>query len=66
MVGDVEKWDLFEASFKGPSSNNPYLDVTLDVEFAFAERRVGRAGILRWRRHVPRPLHAEYGRRLEL
>ncbi|MEO0509915.1 MAG: DUF5060 domain-containing protein [Verrucomicrobiota bacterium] len=30
----VEKWDCFEISFAGPSSGNPYVEVTLDATFS--------------------------------
>ncbi|MEM9398656.1 MAG: DUF5060 domain-containing protein [Verrucomicrobiota bacterium] len=30
----VEKWDCFEVTLSGPSSGNPYVDVTLDANFS--------------------------------
>jgi hypothetical protein len=36
----VAKWDVFEASFEGPSAGNPYLDVTFEATFSFGSRQV--------------------------
>ena len=38
MAAEVEKWGLFEAAFSGPKDGNPFVDVTLDVEFALGDR----------------------------
>ena len=46
MTADVERWDLFEAAFPGPKDGNPFVDVTLDVEFARDNRRAGGARLL--------------------
>jgi hypothetical protein len=40
MTASVEKWGMFEAAFAGPASGNPFVDVTLEVEFSLANRRV--------------------------
>ena len=42
MPVDVEKWGLFEAAFRGPKDGNPFVDVTLDVDFALDNRRFPR------------------------
>jgi hypothetical protein len=36
----VEKWGVFEATFKGPASGNPYLDVAFDAVFSHKSREV--------------------------
>jgi hypothetical protein len=36
----IAKWDHFEGSFAGPSSGNPYLEVTFDAVFSNAERQI--------------------------
>jgi Domain of unknown function (DUF5060)/Protein of unknown function (DUF4038)/Domain of unknown function (DUF5605) len=36
----VPQWDIFEASFTGPATGNPYLDVTFEATFSFANRQV--------------------------
>ncbi len=36
----VEKWDIFEASFDGPSAGNPYLDVSFDAIFSHKEQDI--------------------------
>ena len=41
---DVEKWGVFEAAFEGPSDGNPFLNVTLDVDFACGARHVPAPG----------------------
>ena len=40
MPQATEQWDYFEASFEGPSSGNPFLDVAFEASFAFANREV--------------------------
>jgi hypothetical protein len=40
----VAKWDIFEATFDGPSGGNPYLDVTLDAIFALGAREIAVPG----------------------
>ena len=40
MTPVVEKWNVFEAAFQGPSEGNPFVDVTLDVEFSQQNRTV--------------------------
>ena len=37
---EVEQWGLFEVELKGPSSGNPFKDVTLTAEFVQEHRRV--------------------------
>ena len=44
MTAQVEKWGLVEADFPGPKEGNPFVDVTLDVEFARDNRRVTAPG----------------------
>ncbi len=34
----VERWGMFELALHGPSSGNPFLDVTLSAEFAHQGR----------------------------
>lgn len=36
----VEKWGVFEASFAGPSTGNPFLDVAFDAIFKHKSREV--------------------------
>ena len=36
----IAKWDMFEASFAGPSGGNPYLDVALEGVFRQTARTV--------------------------
>ena len=33
LVSDVEKWDIFEISLFGPSTGNPFVDVSLSANF---------------------------------
>ena len=40
MTEAVEKWGVFEAAFAGPAHGNPFVDVTLDVEFARSNRKL--------------------------
>jgi hypothetical protein len=40
MTSTIEKWGVFEAAFQGPSNGNPFLDVTLDVDFFQSARKV--------------------------
>jgi hypothetical protein len=40
----VEKWDLFELSLKGPDGGNPYLDIELSAIFRKGHREVETAG----------------------
>ena len=44
MAAEVEKWGLFEAALPGPKDGNPFVDVTLDVDFALDNRRVPTPG----------------------
>ena len=39
-AGAVEQWGLFEASFTGPASGNPYLDVPLSATFTRGAQRI--------------------------
>jgi hypothetical protein len=36
----VAKWDVFEASFDGPSGGAPYLEVALEATFSFGARQL--------------------------
>ncbi|WP_180902718.1 DUF5060 domain-containing protein [Martelella soudanensis] len=36
----VEKWSVFETSFEGPSSGNPFVDVSFDAIFVHKSREV--------------------------
>lgn len=40
MAQTVEKWDFFEASFEGPKTGNPFLDVSFAAEFSQGSRKV--------------------------
>lgn len=40
MTAEVEKWSVFETAFAGPKVSNPFVDVTLDVDFNRDNRRV--------------------------
>src|SRR3974390_309595 len=40
MTAEVEKWGAFEAEFAGPMAGAPFVDVTLDIDFAFGARTV--------------------------
>ena len=44
MAAEVKKWGLFEAALSGPKDGNPFVDVTLDVDFALDNRRVPAPG----------------------
>jgi hypothetical protein len=44
MTADVERWGLFETEFVGPKEGNPFVEVELDVDFAFGNRRVPAPG----------------------
>ena len=44
MAAAIEKWGLFEAAFSGPADGNPFVDVTLEVDFALGARRVATPG----------------------
>ncbi|MAN46534.1 MAG: hypothetical protein CMF04_10105, partial [Hyphomonas sp.] len=37
---EIAQWDLFEASFSGPSGGNPFIDVELEAIFAQHGRKV--------------------------
>jgi hypothetical protein len=37
-MSSTPKWDVFEATFSGPSSGNPHLDVNFEGLFAFGSR----------------------------
>ena len=39
-AGDVEQWGLYEIALKGPSTGNPFRDVTLSAQFTQAHRTV--------------------------
>lgn len=41
---DVERWDVFEASFEGPGSGNPFIDVALEAIFTIGHRSVTVSG----------------------
>lgn len=36
----VERWDVFELTFDGPSTGNPFIDVTFSATFSFQNRKV--------------------------
>ena len=40
MTTTVAQWEMFEASFTGPSAGNPFVDVQLEAVFQQHERRV--------------------------
>lgn len=40
MTSTIAQWDMFEASFTGPSEGNPFVEVTLEATFQQHERRV--------------------------
>src|SRR5690348_5677678 len=40
----VERWGVFEASFPGPSSGNPFVDVQLSAVFRYENRSVRVSG----------------------
>ncbi len=42
--GTVERWNVFEASFAGPSDGNPFLDVQFGARFTFEHRTVDVSG----------------------
>lgn len=44
MGASIEKWDRFEASFHGPATGNPFVDVTLWADFAHQGRTVSAPG----------------------
>ena len=44
MTAEVEKWGLFEAVLSGPKGGNPFVDVTLEVDFALGARNVPAPG----------------------
>ena len=46
MTAEVEKWGLFEAVLSGPKGGNPFVDVTLEVDFALGARTRPRARLL--------------------
>ncbi|MGC9394728.1 MAG: DUF5605 domain-containing protein [Anaerolineae bacterium] len=35
---NVERWDIFELAFDGPSEGNPFIDVTFGARFAYKHR----------------------------
>lgn len=39
-MSTVPKWDIFEASFHGPTDGNPFLDVALEAVFTQGTRKV--------------------------
>jgi len=43
-IVQVERWGIFEAEAKGPSSGNPFLDVTFGARFTQGHRTVDVAG----------------------
>src|ERR1700761_9491776 len=44
MTSTIEKWGVFEAAFSGPSEGNPFVDVTLDVNFVQSARKITAPG----------------------
>lgn len=36
----VERWDIFELTLEGPSSGNPFIDVTISAQFSHQDRVV--------------------------
>ena len=44
MISSVEKWGVFDAAFAGPADGNPFVDVAIDVEFCFGNRRIAAPG----------------------
>jgi len=40
MTATIEKWNVFEARFKGPESGNPFRDVALSATFSKGHRSV--------------------------
>jgi hypothetical protein len=40
LAATIEKWDFFEASFEGPSTGNPFLEVSLEAVFQQGNRKV--------------------------
>src|SRR5262249_20134175 len=36
----IDKWDIFEASFTGPSTGNPFIDVSFEAVFTQGSREV--------------------------
>ena len=40
MTSTIAQWDMFEASFVGPSEGNPFVEVMLEAMFQQHERRV--------------------------
>ncbi|KUP24125.1 DUF5605 domain-containing protein [Paenibacillus sp. DMB5] len=44
VSGETGQWGLFEISLQGPSSGNPFTEISLGAEFMSAERTVSMAG----------------------
>lgn len=40
MTKSVERWGIFEAEFNGPSEGNPFIDVSLNAEFKFKNKKI--------------------------
>ena len=43
-TGEIECWDIFELSLKGPSSGNPFTDVHLSARFKQGDKVFAPAG----------------------
>lgn len=41
---EVERWEIFEESFTGPSTDNPFIDAEITAEFTLGHRSVTVAG----------------------
>ncbi len=40
MTDQIERWDIFELTFEGPTNGNPFLEVELSAEFKYKNRIV--------------------------
>lgn len=43
-VASVEQWDIYEVALKGPSSGNPFVDVTLSARFTSGDTSIEASG----------------------
>ena len=44
LAAGMERWGVFEAEFRGPSSGNPFVDVTISAVFAHGGREIRAPG----------------------
>ena len=62
----VSQWDFFQLNLTGPSTGNPYLEVTLEATFVQGDRRIRVPGFHDGGGGLSAALHARSAGRMEL